>query len=129
MDQGCMCIRDQDSSMDQGPQLNLFTPASSTEIFYAIYKYSNASCLLDPIPTSLLKAFLPSLILLITNIVNLSFSEDVSLDNYKISIVKPLYKKYSLPYEDLPSYRPVSNLNFISKIIELKSFTLDCRII
>ena len=100
------------------PQLNLFTPATSTEIFHAISKSSNASCLLDPIPTSLLKSCLPSLILPITNIVNLSFSEGIFPDSFKKSIVKPLYKKHSLPHEDLSSYRPISNLNFISKIIE-----------
>ena len=34
--------------------------------------------------------------------------------------MKPLYKKHSLPHEDLSTYRPISNLNlnFNSKIIE-----------
>jgi hypothetical protein len=33
-------------------------------------------------------------------------------------MVKPLLKKFSLPKDDLSSYRPISNLNFISKILE-----------
>jgi len=37
---------------------------------------------------------------------------------YKNAIVTPLHKKHSLPQEDLSSYRPISNLNFVSKIIE-----------
>ncbi len=100
------------------PQLNLFTAATSDEITHAISKSSDASCSLDPIPTNLLKSCLPALILPITNIVNLSLSEGVFPDSYKNAIVKPLYKKHSLPHEDLSSYRPISNLNFISKIIE-----------
>ena len=30
----------------------------------------------------------------------------------------PLIKKQSLPKDDLASYRPISNLNFISKVLE-----------
>src|SRR6266568_4314946 len=100
------------------PQLNLFTAATSDEITRAISKSSNASCSLDPIPTHLLKSCLPALILPITNIVNLSLSGGIFPDSYKNAIVKPLYKKHSLLHEDLSSYRPISNLNFISKIIE-----------
>src|SRR5258708_14702513 len=100
------------------PQLHLFSAATSDEITCAISKSSDASCSLDPIPTKLLKSCLPALIMPITNIVNLSLSEGVFPDSYKNSIVKPLYKKHSLPHEDLSSYRPISNLNFISKIIE-----------
>ena len=100
------------------PELNLFTPATADEITHAISKSSDASCSLDPIPTKLLKSCLPVLIMPITNIVNLSLSEGVFPDSYKNAIVKPLYKKHSLPHEDLSSYRPISNLNFISKIIE-----------
>ena len=100
------------------PQLNLFTAATSDEITHAISKTSDASCSLDPIPTYLLKSCLPALIQPITNIVNLSLSEGAFPDSYKNAIVKPLYKKHSLPHEDLSSYRPISNLNFISKIIE-----------
>src|SRR5258708_3668591 len=105
------------------PQLNLFSAATSDEITYAISKSSDASCSLDPIPTKLLKSCLPALIMPITNIVNLSLSEGIFPDSYKNAIVKLLYKKHSLPHEDLSSYRPISNLNFISKIIERIIYT------
>jgi hypothetical protein len=36
----------------------------------------------------------------------------------KSAIVSPLLKKHVLPHDDLASYRPISNLNFISKILE-----------
>src|SRR5882757_5198904 len=109
------------------PQLNLFTTATVEEITSAISKSSNASCILDPIPTHLLKSCLPALILPITNIVNLSLSEGIFPDAFKNAIVKPLYKKHSLPHEELSSYRPISNLNFISKIIERIIHTRICN--
>jgi len=37
---------------------------------------------------------------------------------YKTAIVRPLLKKHNLPQNDLSSYRPISNLNFLSKILE-----------
>ena len=38
--------------------------------------------------------------------------------NFKEAHVRPLLKKTSLPINELKKYRPVSNLNFISKILE-----------
>jgi hypothetical protein len=60
-----------------------------------------------------LSAFLPPL----TIIVNQCLSEGMPL-SYKHSLVIPRLKKPSLDANSLTNYRPVSNLNFISKIIE-----------
>ena len=38
--------------------------------------------------------------------------------NFKEAHVRPLLKKTSLPKNELKNYRPVSNLSFISKILE-----------
>ena len=59
-----------------------------------------------------------SLVPPITSLINLSLSEGIFPSPFKTAIVKPLLKKYSLPHDDLASYRPISNLNFISKILE-----------
>ena len=79
---------------------------------------SNATCSLDTIPTFLLKSCLDSLITPITNIINLSFLEGTFPTSFKDALVYPLLKKHNLPHEDLSSYRPISNLNFLSKILE-----------
>jgi hypothetical protein len=50
--------------------------------------------------------------------INLSLSEGKFPDCFKAAIVSPLLKKYSLPHEELNSYRPISNLSFISKVLE-----------
>ena len=98
--------------------LDLFTPASSEEIRQTILAASNSSCPLDEIPTPLLKSLLPVLLKPITTIVNLSLSSGTFPSTYKSALITPLLKKHSLPSEDLTSYRPISNLNFLSKIIE-----------
>ena len=100
------------------PRLSSFSPASTDEVKTAILKSSNASCDLDIIPTFLLKSCLDSLLLPITNIINLALLEGIFPDSFKSASVHPLLKKHNLPTDDLSSYRPISNLNFISKVLE-----------
>ena len=55
----------------------------------------------------------------IINIINFSLSESIFPSSFKQAIfVHPLLKKPSLPDDDLNNFRPISNLNFISKILE-----------
>jgi hypothetical protein len=51
-------------------------------------------------------------------LINLCLTESTFPSCFKTAAVKPLLKKHSLPKEDLASYRPISNLNFISKLLE-----------
>ena len=83
-----------------------------------IMSSSNGTCNLDPIPTTLLKSCIDSLIVPITNIVNKSLKEGVFPSAFKTAHVIPLLKKPSLNKNDLKNYRPVSNLSFISKVVE-----------
>src|SRR5207247_460931 len=67
----------------------------------------------------LLKSCIDAFLLLITTLINLAISESIFPDDFKSTIVAPLHKNlHSLPTNDLSSYRPISNLNFISKILE-----------
>ena len=80
---------------------------------------SSKSCDLDPIPTILLKACLDVLIKpIITDIINASLCYGFFHDDFKCAHVNPVLKKPTLPKEELNSYRPISNLSFISKILE-----------
>jgi len=99
------------------PLLNL-SPASQDEVRRVILSSSNSTCPLDPIPTKLIKSCLDSLLAPITTLINLSLSEGTFPTSFKSPLVKPLLKKYSLPRDDLASYRPISNLNFVSKTLE-----------
>jgi hypothetical protein len=52
------------------------------------------------------------------NIVNLSLGGGSMLDALKVSQLAPVLKKISMDPEDMSSFLPVSNLQFISKTIE-----------
>jgi len=79
---------------------------------------SDSSCSLDSIPTKLLKACLDALLLPITHLINLCLSDSTFSTVFKHALVTPLLKKSSLPKDDLSNYRPISNLNFLSKVLE-----------
>ena len=74
--------------------------------------------MLDPIPTSLTIQCLDDLVSLITFIVNASLSTFIVPPQFKQAIVTPLLKKPGLDTDDMKNFRPVSNLAFISKILE-----------
>ena len=74
-------------------------------------------CEIDPIPTHIVKQLLPSVIPIVTKIVNLSLSKGEFCHIWKVAVVRPLLKKEGLDPIKL-NYRPVSNLTFMSKVIE-----------
>ena len=80
-------------------------------------KSASKSCDLDPIPTNILKALLDILIKPITTIINLSLESITFPLLFKEAYVTPLLQKSNL-HVNKKIYRPVSNLSFISKIIE-----------
>ena len=98
--------------------MNVLERASEDEIKKLILNSSSKSCDLDPIPTSVLKNCLDILIIPITDIINISMETSTFPQNFKEAHVRPLLKKTSLPKNELKNYRPVSNLSFISKILE-----------
>ena len=81
----------------------------------------STSCCLDPVPTPLLKSCIESLIPVITKIINTSLESGVFPEDWKVAVVKPLLKKLGLDPLFM-NLRPVSNLAYISKLIERAVF-------
>jgi hypothetical protein len=102
----------------EGRSLTDFTPASVDEVRKIILKAPCKACELDPIPTTLLKTSLDSVTTTITTIIKTSQSTYVVPTSFKRAIVRPLLKKPALEKDILKNYRPVSNLPFISKVLE-----------
>ena len=75
------------------------------------------SCELDAIPTSILKLMQPKVTPLISKIVNQSLGDGCFCREWKTTVVRPLLKKLGSALM-FANYRPVSNLTFISKVIE-----------
>ena len=95
-----------------------FSPVTESEILKLIKTAPAKSCDLDPIPTQLLKSCIDVLLTPITHLINLSLAEGIFPSAFKRAHVAPLLKKPSLSKEDMKNYRPVSNLSFISKLLE-----------
>ena len=87
------------------------------ELAKIIMGMSSKSCESDPVPTTLLKEILPQVIKLITKIINISLELGIFASQWKVALVKPLLKKMGLAMV-APNYHPVSNLPFLSKVLE-----------
>ena len=98
--------------------MNTLTLATEAESKKLIMKSKSTSSDLDPFPTSLRKDCFDVLIEPITSIINKSLQEGVFPDHFKKAYIRPLLIKPTLDKNELKNYRPVSNLSFISKILE-----------
>ena len=98
--------------------LSDFTPVSELTISEFIRKAKTTTCQLDPLPTSLVKACLPSTSPMITNIINSSLTTGTVPPTLKLAAITPILKKPGADPTDLNFYRPISNLPFISKTLE-----------
>ena len=95
-----------------------FDPVTDTELFKIISCMNKTTCSSDPFPTRLLMSHLHAIVPILQHIVNLCLTTGDFPISCKSSIVIPLIKKPSLDREMLKNYRPVSNLSFLSKVIE-----------
>jgi len=98
--------------------LSSFTPVNCEEVRKFILKCSPKTCQLDAVPTKLLFECIDSVLPAITHVFNHSLESGIFPDSFKKALVKPLLKKPSLDPKDLKNYRPVSNLSFLSKVLE-----------
>ena len=94
--------------------LDYFTPIKLKEFCSLISSSKNSTCLLDPLPTGFLKQMLPEILTLI----NASLTSGYVPQSFKIAVIKPILKKPNLDPNDLSNNRPISNLPFLSKILE-----------
>ena len=99
------------------PKLQEFKVLEENDVHQVIMSLKTKTCELDPVPTTIFKMLLPKILPLITKIVNLSLCQGQFIQDWKTAIVRPLLKKEGLQLI-MSNFRLVSNLSFISKIIE-----------
>ena len=109
------------------PLLSL-TPMTEDEVFSTINALKTKTCETDPIPTDLFKKIVPLIIDIVTKLINKSLMEEAFSKHWKTAIICLLLKK---PGTELiaSNYRPVSNLPFLSKVVEkivLTRFNKHC---
>ena len=103
--------------------LDTLTPASVDEVRKIISRSPAKSCELDPIPTDLLKKCKSTIVPAITRIINISLDTGVVPEDLKKAIVRPTLKKSGMDADSLQSYRPISNLPYLSKVLERVAFS------
>uniref|UniRef100_A0A669AWP6 Tc1-like transposase DDE domain-containing protein n=1 Tax=Oreochromis niloticus TaxID=8128 RepID=A0A669AWP6_ORENI len=75
-------------------KLDSFSPIDLSELTSIINSSKPSTCLLDPIPTKLLKEVLPLINSSILNMINLSLIIGYVPQAFKLAVVKPLLKKH-----------------------------------
>ena len=95
-----------------------FAQISESKVLKLFRSSPSKSCDLDSCPTQIVKDSADILAGSITMIINLSLADGKFPDTFKIAHVTPLLKKPSLDRNELSNFRPVSGLNFVSKLIE-----------
>ncbi|GFR86104.1 reverse transcriptase-like protein [Elysia marginata] len=104
----------------EGKKLEHFTAITETLVEKTIRTFDSKSCDLDPIPTDLLKKCVknPCVLSYITSIFNQSLQSGAVPEELKKALVNPMLKKPNLDESDSKIFRPVSNLPFLSKVLE-----------
>ena len=95
-----------------------FSTVTEDKVTRIILNSPTNSCSLDPWPNFLVIDYLDILITPITLIINDSLEQGKCPNFFKEAHVTPILKKSSIDKEVFKNYNPVSNLNFISKILK-----------
>ena len=104
--------------------LDELAPTIEAELIRILTNSSDKTCCIDAIkelfdamPTNLIKKSV-SLIPCLVAIVNDSFKEGLFRSAMRTPVVRPLLKKDNLDRNTMNNYRPISNIPFISKLLE-----------
>ncbi|PIK52724.1 putative RNA-directed DNA polymerase from mobile element jockey-like [Apostichopus japonicus] len=107
--------------MEQCKSKSVFTAfkeVSEQDVLEVINSSPVTSCFLDPLPTFVFKECISDLLPVITKIVNLSLTSGQLPCSLKQAVIIPHIKKPKLDANNLANYRPISNLPYLSKLIE-----------
>ena len=109
-----------------GTPFSTFSHITIEDLKTLLKAMNNKFCDLDPIPTWLLLECFSELGNILLHIVNKSLLSGTFPSSLKTAIVNPIIKEFSSDRDSVKNYRPVSNLAFLSKLIEkAASFQLD----
>ena len=98
--------------------MSTFKSVNVEDLKKIVMKSPSKNCLLDPLPTWLLKKHLPAIMPILCQIVNVSLETGQFPSDLLKAIMSTVLKKSSLDRQQLGSYRPVSNLSYLGKLIK-----------
>lgn len=101
-----------------GAVLPFFSSVTSSEVAASIARLPDKSSAADPISVSILKQVSDLLVPFLTHLINRSIELGQFPASFKTAFLTPIIKKPGLDASDPASYRPISNLPVISKLLE-----------
>ena len=104
----------------QVKEFSVFDRLSEDQVKKLIMESPNKQCASDPIPTWMLKECLDTILPFLAHTVTLSLQTGNFADAWKEALLSPLLRNSTMDIVFL-NFRPVSNLPFISKLIECSS--------
>ena len=121
-----ICVNQQNSYSEleytqlpfSGNSLENFTTLTDELTSDTLLSLPNKYCCLDVVPTDFMKKCLPYLLEYLKYIINQSLETGIFPSKYKDTILKPSIKDNSVDKDLHCNYRPLSNLCFISKVME-----------
>lgn len=101
-----------------GCAFNSFTPVTPADVAELLASLPDKQCASDPLPTWLLKRNADVLAPFLCRLFNWTFEHGIVPCNFKAAYITPLLKKSDMDSADVKSYRPISNLPVLSKLLE-----------
>jgi len=99
-------------------RMTAFTLVTTLNISRLLGRCPNKQCLVDPVPTWLVKSLSNTFTPILTKLVNASLVSSQFPTAHKHALVTPILKKPSLDPAQFSHYRPTSNLSFVSKLLK-----------
>src|SRR6218665_2242286 len=93
-------------------------PFSMDDLRQLLLSSQPKSCELDPLPPFLIKDYLDELLPFLLLLCNTALGDGALPASQKRALVFPSLKRNGLDADDMANYRPISNLSFLSKIVE-----------
>ena len=102
----------------KGSELSCFSQTSHEEVSWLINSLPNKQSKMDPIPTWLLNELSELITPFLVSLFNKSLASGEVPSLFKVAQVSPVIKKPTLNPNQPSSFRPISNLTVISKLLE-----------
>jgi len=106
------------SAVPPGCSLPVFRQLNVADVVAGVRALPDKQCASDPMPTRLLKENVDVLAPFLVELFNRSMTLGVVPSVFKAAYITPLLKKTDLDPTDTKSYRPISNLSVLSKLLE-----------
>ena len=96
----------------------VFHPVDEQNIRECIRRLNKTYCQSDPIHISKIAGAYEAAVPFLCQLVNQYFADCIFVESEKLALLRSQLKKAGLDIEDKKNYRPISNLTFLSKVVE-----------